>query len=76
MNANILKNRRQRLFLLEVLTIHLLNGSYLADDHYRRPVIIYDYPKAVKPFYVRLNDDGKTVAAFEMVVPKVSLNFS
>ncbi|MBA0832176.1 hypothetical protein Goarm_016582, partial [Gossypium armourianum] len=44
--------------------------SYLADDHYRRPVIIYDYPKAVKPFYVRLNDDGKTVAAFEMVVPK------
>ncbi|XP_012490912.1 asparagine--tRNA ligase, cytoplasmic 2 [Gossypium raimondii] len=45
--------------------------SYLADDHYRRPVIIYDYPKAVKPFYVRLNDDGKTVAAFEMVVPKI-----
>ncbi|XVE72679.1 hypothetical protein DITRI_Ditri11bG0058100 [Diplodiscus trichospermus] len=50
--------------------------SYLADDHYRRPVIIYDYPKAVKPFYVRLNNDGKTVAAFEMVLPKVSLNFS
>ncbi|XWS31207.1 hypothetical protein CRYUN_Cryun23aG0057900 [Craigia yunnanensis] len=45
--------------------------GYLADDHYRRPVIIYDYPKAVKPFYVRLNDDGKTVAAFEMVVPKI-----
>ncbi|XWS47160.1 hypothetical protein CRYUN_Cryun14cG0129600 [Craigia yunnanensis] len=45
--------------------------SYLADEHYRRPVIIYDYPKAVKPFYVRLNDDGKTVAAFEMVVPKI-----
>ncbi|XVF81274.1 hypothetical protein PTKIN_Ptkin15bG0142600 [Pterospermum kingtungense] len=45
--------------------------SYLADEHYRRPVIIYDYPKAVKPFYARLNDDGKTVAAFEMVVPKI-----
>ncbi|XP_022727849.1 asparagine--tRNA ligase, cytoplasmic 2-like [Durio zibethinus] len=45
--------------------------SYLADEHYRRPVIIYDYPKAVKPFYVRLNDDGNTVAAFEMVVPKI-----
>ncbi|KAG4137816.1 hypothetical protein ERO13_D07G095300v2 [Gossypium hirsutum] len=45
--------------------------SYLADDHYKRPVIIYDYPKAVKPFYVRLNDDGKTVAAFDMVVPKM-----
>ncbi|MBA0605632.1 hypothetical protein Godav_018185, partial [Gossypium davidsonii] len=49
--------------------------SYLADDHYQRPVIIYDYPKAVKPFYVRSNEDGKTVAAFELVVPKVSLNF-
>ncbi|EOX93774.1 hypothetical protein QUC31_004283 [Theobroma cacao] len=45
--------------------------SYLADDHFRKPLIIYDYPKAVKPFYVRLNDDGKTVAAFEMVVPKI-----
>ncbi|XVF32084.1 hypothetical protein REPUB_Repub17cG0051500 [Reevesia pubescens] len=45
--------------------------SYLVDEHYRRPVMIYDYPKAVKPFYVRLNDDGKTVAAFEMVVPKI-----
>ncbi|KAE8685862.1 hypothetical protein F3Y22_tig00111088pilonHSYRG00035 [Hibiscus syriacus] len=44
--------------------------SYLADDHYKRPVIIYDYPKAVKPFYVCLNDDGTTVAAFEMVAPK------
>ncbi|MBA0549213.1 hypothetical protein Golob_020262 [Gossypium lobatum] len=45
--------------------------SYLADDHYKRPVIIYDYPKAVKPFYVHLNEDGKTVAAFELVVPKI-----
>ncbi|KAA3459256.1 asparagine--tRNA ligase, cytoplasmic 2-like [Gossypium australe] len=45
--------------------------SYLADDHYKKPVIIYDYPKAVKPFYVRLNEDGKTVAAFELVVPKI-----
>ncbi|KAJ0112518.1 hypothetical protein Patl1_01496 [Pistacia atlantica] len=45
--------------------------SYLADEIYKCPVIVYDYPKAVKPFYVRLNDDGNTVAAFDMVVPKV-----
>ncbi|OMO60031.1 Aminoacyl-tRNA synthetase, class II (D/K/N) [Corchorus capsularis] len=45
--------------------------SYLADEHYKRPIIIRDYPKAVKPFYVRLNDDGITVAAFEMVIPKI-----
>ncbi|KAH9706311.1 Asparagine--tRNA ligase cytoplasmic 2 [Citrus sinensis] len=44
--------------------------SYLADEIYKRPVIVYNYPKAVKPFYVRLNDDGHTVAAFDMVVPK------
>ncbi|KAJ7008897.1 hypothetical protein NC653_007530 [Populus alba x Populus x berolinensis] len=45
--------------------------SYLAEDVYRKPVIIYNYPKELKPFYVRLNDDGKTAAAFDMVVPKV-----
>lgn len=44
---------------------------YLADEIYKRPVIIYNYPKDLKPFYVRLNDDGKTVAAFDVVVPKV-----
>lgn len=51
------------------------NDSHLADEIYKSPVIIYNYPKAVKPFYVRLNDDGKTVAAFDMVVPKVSSTF-
>lgn len=45
--------------------------SYLADEIYKKPVIIYDYPKEVKPFYVRQNDDGKTVAAFDVIVPKV-----
>ncbi|KAK8532414.1 hypothetical protein V6N13_131743 [Hibiscus sabdariffa] len=45
--------------------------NFLADDHYKKPVIIYDFPKAVKPFYVRLNDDGKTVAAFDLVLPKI-----
>ncbi|KAI5315398.1 hypothetical protein L3X38_044574 [Prunus dulcis] len=44
--------------------------SYLADEIYKKPVIIYNYPKEAKPFYVRLNDDGKTVAAFDIVVPK------
>ena len=38
---------------------------------YKKPVIIYNYPKKIKPFYARVNDDGKTVAAFDVVVPKV-----
>ncbi|XP_027113941.2 asparagine--tRNA ligase, cytoplasmic 2-like [Coffea arabica] len=45
--------------------------SYLADEIYKRPVIIYNQPKEIKPFYVRLNDDGKTVAAFDVILPKV-----
>lgn len=34
-------------------------------------MIIYNYPKKIKPFYTRVNDDGKTVAAFDVVVPQV-----
>ncbi|KAL8111802.1 hypothetical protein AgCh_019488 [Apium graveolens] len=45
-------------------------ASSTADEIYKRPVIIYNYPKELKPFYVRLNDDGKTVAAFDLIVPK------
>ncbi|KVI03782.1 hypothetical protein Ccrd_017922 [Cynara cardunculus var. scolymus] len=45
--------------------------SYLVNEFYKKPVIIYDHPKELKPFHVRLNDDGKTVAAFDVIVPKV-----
>ncbi|KAJ0791344.1 putative asparagine--tRNA ligase [Helianthus annuus] len=40
--------------------------SYLVDEFYKKPIIIYDLPKELKPFNVRLNDDGKTVAAFDV----------
>ena len=49
--------------------------SFLVDEIYKRPVIIHSYPKELKPFHVRLNDDGKTVAAFDIIVPNVSRNF-
>ncbi|KAG8387317.1 hypothetical protein BUALT_Bualt02G0008700 [Buddleja alternifolia] len=45
--------------------------SYLTEEIYKKPLIIYDHPKDLKPFYVRLNDDGKTVAAFDVILPKV-----
>lgn len=48
-------------------------GSYLAEELYKKPVIIYNYPKELKPFYARANDDGKTVTTFDVIVPKVSL---
>ena len=49
-------------------------NSYLADEFYRRPVIVYEYPKEVKPFYVRVSDDGRTVSAFDIIAPKVSVS--
>ncbi|GLU03893.1 hypothetical protein SLE2022_210640 [Rubroshorea leprosula] len=45
--------------------------NYLADEIYKKPAIIYNYLKALKPLYVRLNDDGNTIAAFDLVLPKV-----
>jgi asparaginyl-tRNA synthetase len=44
---------------------------YLVEDHFRQPVIVYDYPKAIKPFYMRVNDDGRTVGAMDVLVPGV-----
>jgi asparaginyl-tRNA synthetase len=44
---------------------------YLTETHFKKPVIIFNYPKAIKPFYMRLNDDGETVAAMDIVVPRI-----
>lgn len=48
-------------------------NSYLADEIYKKAVIVYNHPKQLKPFNVRCNDDGKTCAAFDVIVPKVKL---
>lgn len=44
---------------------------FLAETHVNGPVIVYDYPKTLKPFYMRMNDDGKTVAAMDLLVPRI-----
>ena len=44
---------------------------YLCEEHFKRPVIVYDYPKEIKAFYMRLNDDGETVAAMDLLVPRI-----
>ncbi len=44
---------------------------FLAEDHFKQPVIIYNYPKTIKPFYMRVNDDDKTVAAMDVIVPRI-----
>ena len=44
---------------------------YLTEEIFKKPVIVYNYPKAIKAFYMRQNEDGKTVAAMDVLVPKV-----
>lgn len=44
---------------------------FLCEDHFKKPVIVHDYPKTIKPFYMRLNDDNETVAAMDLLVPRV-----
>lgn len=44
---------------------------YLTEEVYKQPVIVYNYPKDIKAFYMRLNDDQKTVAAMDVLVPRV-----
>ncbi|MEA3279418.1 MAG: asparagine--tRNA ligase [Thermodesulfobacteriota bacterium] len=44
---------------------------YLTEHYFKKPVIIYDYPKSLKPFYMRINDDNITVAAMDILVPRI-----
>ena len=44
---------------------------YLTEQVFKKPVFVTDYPKDIKAFYMRLNDDGKTVAAADLLVPGV-----
>lgn len=67
--------------VLDATDGHVVDGSvccpppqcirYLTEQIYKKPVIVYNYPKDIKAFYMRLNDDGKTVAAMDVLVPKV-----
>ena len=44
---------------------------FLAEEHFKCPVTVYNYPRTLKPFYMRVNDDGKTVAAMDLLVPGI-----
>jgi asparaginyl-tRNA synthetase len=44
---------------------------YLVEKHFKKPVIVRNYPKDIKAFYMRLNDDGKTVAAMDILAPGI-----
>jgi asparaginyl-tRNA synthetase len=44
---------------------------YLAEEHFKKPLIVTDYPKDIKAFYMRLNEDGKTVRAMDVLAPRI-----
>ena len=44
---------------------------FLTEEHFRQPVVLFDYPRSIKPFYMRCNDDEKTVRAMDVLVPRV-----
>ena len=44
---------------------------YLAEEHFKKPVIVFNYPKEIKAFYMRQNDDGLTVGAMDVLVPRI-----
>ncbi len=44
---------------------------FLAEEHFKCPVTVYNYPRSLKPFYMRVNEDGQTVAAMDLLVPGI-----
>jgi asparaginyl-tRNA synthetase len=53
------------------LNLQSEHERWLTEKHFRCPVTVHDYPKDIKPFYMRLNDDGRTVAAMDVLVPGI-----
>ncbi len=44
---------------------------FLTEEHFKKPVTVYDYPKSIKPFYMRVNNDDLTVGAMDVLVPSI-----
>lgn len=53
------------------IDLQLEHEKYLVEEHYKKPVIIVDYPSEIKAFYMKQNEDGKTVRAMDILFPKI-----
>ncbi len=53
------------------LNLQSEHERWLTEEHFKKPVTVFNYPKEIKPFYMRLNDDGQTVAAMDVLVPGI-----
>ena len=69
----ILKNAKKE-FEYEVewgIDLQTEHERYLAEEHFKKPVFVTDYPKDIKAFYIKLNEDGKTVRAVDLLAPGI-----
>jgi asparaginyl-tRNA synthetase len=53
------------------LNLQSEHERWLTEKHFKCPVTVFNFPKEIKPFYMRMNDDGKTVAAMDLLVPGI-----
>jgi len=53
------------------LNLQSEHERFLTEEHFKSPVTVYNYPREIKPFYMRLNDDGRTVTAMDVLVPGI-----
>jgi asparaginyl-tRNA synthetase len=71
-NSNPNKKKKFQ-YLIEEWGVDLQSEHerYLVEKHFKKPVILYNYPAGIKAFYMRLNEDGKTVAAMDVLFPGI-----
>src|SRR5512135_511604 len=66
------KSGRQFEFPVEYgLNLQSEHERFLTEEHFKSPATVFNYPREIKPFYMRLNDDGKTVTAMDVLVPGI-----
>ncbi|MFC3195653.1 asparagine--tRNA ligase [Marinicella sediminis] len=53
------------------LDLQTEHERFLTEEHFKKPIVVMNYPEEIKPFYMRMNDDGKTVAAMDVLVPGI-----
>ena len=53
------------------LNLQSEHERFLTEEHFKSPVTVYNYPRKIKPFYMRINDDGQTAAAMDLLVPGI-----
>ena len=71
MNSKENKKKKFKYLVEWGIDLQSEHEKFLVEKHFKKPVVIFDYPKGVKAFYMRENDDNKTVAAMDVLFPGI-----